>query len=170
MTEAILGLIALFSALSVLLLNLNIRSRWPWQVKAGAILATMASVASGYFALVGLLGWPTKEAVPENMKMLFADIVEPRKGTNDDGAIYLWVKPIAENEAQPRAYELPYDPDFHEMVITAMERAGQGIQQGVHPNPDHPATTPSQGGGLPLHFFDIKPLRLPEKTDRRLGE
>ncbi len=170
MIESIIGLIALFVALTVLLLNLNIESGWSWRVKAGAIVATMLSVATAYFAVVGLLGWPTRESIPDNVKMLFADVVEPQKGADDEGAIYLWVKPIGRSKAQPRAYELPYDPEFHEMVIAAMERAGNGIQQGVRLNPDHYKTTPSWGAGLPLNFFDIKPLQLPEKTNRRSEE
>lgn len=170
MIAAIIGLVALFLVLSLLLLSLNVDTTWPWQVKAGAIVAAMLTVVIGYFALYELLGWPTRQAMPDDMRMISADVVEPRKGSNEKGAIYVWVKPIRENNALPRAFELPYDPDFHEMVITALERAGQGIEQGVRRNPDYDDNAAGQGLGLPLNFFDIKPLRLPEKTDQRLGE
>ncbi len=170
MIPAIIGLVTLVLVLSLLLLSLNLDTTWRWQVKAGAIVATMLTVVISYFALYELWGWPTGQDMPDNMRMLSADVVEPRKGGNEKGAIYVWVKPIGENNALPRAYELPYDPDFHEMIITALERSGQGVKQGVRRNPDYDKNTPGQGLGLPLNFFDIKPLRLPEKTEQRLGE
>jgi hypothetical protein len=37
-------------------------------------------------------------------------------------------------------------------------------------NPNYDDNVSGQGLGLPLNFFDIKPVRLPEKTDQRLGE
>lgn len=169
MIVAIVGLVALVLTLSLLLLSLNVGTTWPWQVKAGAIVVTMLTVAISYFALFELLGWPTRQDMPDNMRMLSADVVEPRKGSNEKGAIYVWVKPVDEQKMLPRAYELPYDPDFHEMIITALERSNQGIKQGVRRNPDYDKDPSGDGLGLPLNFFDIKPLRLPEKTDQRLG-
>lgn len=170
MIVAIIGLVALVLILSLLLLSLNVDTSWPWQVKAGAIVVSMLTVVISYFALYELLGWPTGQDMPDNMRLLSADVVEPKKGSNVKGAIYVWVKPIGEHDALPRAYELPYDPDFHEMVITALERSRQGIKQGVRGNPDYDNNASGQGLGLPLNFFDIKPLRLPEKTDQRLGQ
>ncbi len=170
MIAAIIGLVALVLVLSLLLLSLNVGTTWSWQVKAGAIVATMLTVVLSYFAVYELLGWPTAQDMPDNMRMLAADVVEPRKGSNKKGAIYVWVKPIGEHNALPRAYELPYDPEFHEMVITALERSRQGVKQGVRGNPDYDKNAAGQGLGLPLNFFDIKPLRLPDKTDQRLGE
>ncbi len=170
MITAIIGLVTLVLVLSLLLLSLNVGTTWPWQIKAGAIVATMLTVVMSYFALHELLGWPTGQDMPGNMRILSADIVEPRKGSNEKGAIYVWVKPIGDNNALPRAYELPYDPDFHEMIIAALARLSQGIKQGVRRNPDYDEITSGQGRGLPLNFFDIKPLRLPAKTGQRLRE
>jgi hypothetical protein len=112
MIVAIVGLVTLVLVLSLLLLSLNVDTTWPWQIKAGSIVATMLTVVVSYFALYELLGWPTGQDIPDNMRMLSADVVEPRKGSSEKGAIYVWVKPIGENKALPRAYELPYDSDL----------------------------------------------------------
>lgn len=168
MIAPIIGLVSFVLALSLLLLSLNFDTTWSWQVKAGAIIVTMLTVAISYFAMYGMLGWPTIQDIPGDMRLLAADIVEPKRGSNEKGAIYIWVKPLGKSKTSPRAYELPYDPGFHDMIMTALERADQGIQQGMQENPEYDKSVIGEDRGFPLNFFDVKPLRLPEKTDKRL--
>lgn len=170
MTVAIVGLAILVLVLAVLLLSLNANTAWPWQIKAGAIVASMLTVAIGYFAVYRMLGLPTNREVPDNARLLWADVIEPRKGHSKAGAIYLWTKPAGEEYAPPRAYELPYDRELHDMVMAAIRRAETGIRQGIRINLDYDASKQGEGRGLPVNFYDIKPPTLPAKTDRRLGE
>ncbi len=170
MIVAVIGLVTFALIVSLLLLSLNVDTTWPWQIKAGAIVTTMLTVVMSYFAIVELLGWPTGQNLPDDMRLLAADIIEPRPSGNEDGAIYVWAKPIGDFTAQPRAYELPYNPDLHDMIIQALERSRNGIKQGVRRNPNYDQEKYGRGIGLPLNFFDIKPLKLPQKTDQRLRE
>ncbi len=167
MTASVVGLVVLVMALAVLLLGLHMNAAWPWQVKASAIVATMLTVAIGYFAGYGLLGWPTNRDLPEYAQWIAIDVNEPGKGKSRTGAVYLWAKPLDPINSPPRAYQLPYDRDLHDTVVAAMRRTQSGIQQGVRRNADFVAGMRGAGRGLPLNFFDIKPLKLPEKSSRR---
>ena len=42
MTLGITGIIAAYILLAVLLLSINLYSKWPWQLKAGAIVITVS--------------------------------------------------------------------------------------------------------------------------------
>lgn len=48
---AVIGLSASHLGLVVLLLSLNLRSDWPWLVKAGAIAVTLGFCVSAFVAL-----------------------------------------------------------------------------------------------------------------------
>ena len=58
MTQAILPLVAAYVAVAVLLLSLNLTSRWAWPIKAAAIGVTTGFFGLSYIGAVSLLGWP----------------------------------------------------------------------------------------------------------------
>ncbi len=105
MTPAVLGMTAAMAALGALLLNLGLRSAWPWQVKAAAVAVSFATVIAGYFALVSLMGRPTPLTLPVDAELLHAVVHEPSARGADAGAIYIWARPLDDPAATPRAYE-----------------------------------------------------------------
>ena len=129
MTGAVLGLVASYAVLAVLLLSLNLRSAWGWTVKAAAIALTGGFFVVAFFAIEALLGWPTEAAPPAQFQLHAALVLEPNRGAGSAGAIYLWVSPRdadGEITGLPRAHALPYSRALHEQTARAQARLQEG--------------------------------------------
>ena len=94
MTLGISGLIATYIVLAVLLLSINLYSKWSWQVKAMTIIVTSAFYIISYFSFSPLFGWPTKQALPSHFRLLSSEVHQPDKLTGEEGAVYLWAKEV----------------------------------------------------------------------------
>jgi hypothetical protein len=121
MTIAILSLATGFIFISVLLLLLNLRTDYHWSIKAG-----MIGIASLFYlitlsTLPAFYGWPTLDPLPQKFRLLAHDIHEPANET-DKGAIYIWISSLDADQAHPRAYQLPYDPELHSRLTAAQKR------------------------------------------------
>src|SRR5215470_2850771 len=90
----ILAIVAVYIAMAVLLLSLNLFSLWRWWVKASAIVISGFFFAGSYFAVTALLGLPTGANVPDRFSLVATRTVEPNKANGDSGAIYLWVEQL----------------------------------------------------------------------------
>lgn len=164
MTGAVLGLVASYVALAILLLSLNLRSAWRWPVKAAAIAATAAFFVVVFVALHAMLGWPTAALPPARFQLHAAVIEEPDRNGRSQGAIYLWVTPRDPDGAvagPPRAYALPYSRALHE----ATARAQAGLEDGrpidgrSRPGGRDGFATPSAS----VELFERVPPPLPPK-------
>ena len=60
----ILGLVSAYVVIAVLLLSLNLTSRWKWWVKASAIIVTGCFFVQAYIQTYAVLGWPTDTELP----------------------------------------------------------------------------------------------------------
>jgi hypothetical protein len=164
MTGGVVGLVASYVVLAVLLLSLNLRSAWRWPVKAGAIGATSLFFALVFVALQAMLGWPTEAPPPARFQLHAALIEEPGRDGNP-GAIYLWLSPRPgdrEVPEPPRAYALPYSRALHE----AAARALAGLQEGV---PIDGRSRPGRRDGIAtpsasIELFERLPPPLPPKA------
>lgn len=129
MTAAILGLVAAYIVVAVLLLSLNLTSLWRWWVKAAAIVVTTLFFAVTYRTVLGLMGWPTAQPMPPRFSLVWTVVNEPNKLTKDPGAIYLWADALDANNVpfgRPRSYELPYSDGLARKVASAQEKRAQG--------------------------------------------
>lgn len=129
MTAAIAPMVGAYIVLAVLLVSLNIASRWWWPIKAGAIVVTTGFFAASYFGAVSLLGWPSRSPLPPRFQLLWTKIVEPDRHSGTPGGIFLWVDPLDENNVplgKPRAYEMRWDPDLAKKVAGAQEKRQAG--------------------------------------------
>jgi hypothetical protein len=127
---AVLGIVAAYVVLAVLLLSLNIASLWRWQVKAAAILVSAVFFVSTSQSINGLMGWPTGERPPPRFSLTWSVVVEPDKKTNDPGHIYLWAQDLDGNNvarATPRSYQLPYSDALARNVSHAQEMRDRGV-------------------------------------------
>ena len=117
--------------LAVLLLSLNLRSRLPWLVKAGAIVITSAFYVISYLALPKLYGWPVPQVPPERFSLVAAQVDQPEKQIDFPGAIYLWVRPLSDQKPAiaPRAYRIEYNDPNHEAVLVAQQKLKRGMEQ-----------------------------------------
>jgi hypothetical protein len=128
-TLSVSGLIAAYILIAILLLSINLYSKWSWQVKAGAIFITTVFYVVTYLSFAPLLGWPTEESPPGNFRLIAAHVQQPNKITGDDGAIYLWlshIKDLSKN-TPPRAYVFPYSNNFYEKIVAAKAKLNKGV-------------------------------------------
>lgn len=131
MSGGILGITVAYVALAVLLLSLNVHSRWPAWVKLSATVLTGALYYVTYLSLEGLSGWPARSSLPQEFVMLSGYVHEPSKTGNDKGRVYLWVLSLEKERVSsaPRGYHLPYSPLLHREVEEAGKRLRRGIKQ-----------------------------------------
>lgn len=133
LTSQILALSLAYVILGVLLLTACLFTRFPWPVKAGAIVVTSAFYAVSFYATRGLLGWSSVDPLPAHFKLLQARIVEPHSVAGDPGAIHLWVEALDDDNRPsgiPRAYRLPYDAHLAEKTEAAIKASADGRPQG----------------------------------------
>lgn len=130
--------------------------RWGVKLALTVLLIGFGLEVSG--ALDSYAGWPTDEQMPENAQLLGAIIREPSPRVGDQGAIYVWVRPLVPpvsgllretpSPDEPRAFRLPYSREMHEEMEAAMQaiRQGQtiGLRRGHHKG--HPGQGSGQGG------------------------
>src|SRR6516225_11382646 len=132
MTLPLIGIGLSYVVVAVLLLSLNVASRWHWGVKAGAIAITSAFFGISYASIAGLIGWPSEARVPEHFQLDWATVVEPDKLTGSSGSIYLWLEALDENNVPagtPRAFRVPYSRALADRIGRAKERIEQGMDQ-----------------------------------------
>jgi hypothetical protein len=190
-TPGLVAVVASYVVVAGLLLSLNVLSLWRWWVKAGAIGVTTAFYAGSYVAINAMLGWPATNALPERFEVLSTRIVEPDDARDEDGALYLWIEELDENNvplARPRAFALPYDDRLAEEVAEVQEQLDAGeeimgvvqeddaelepadgdlrigeIPEGVELTTNND-TVPFRLEGLNVEFEELPPVLLPPKS------
>ncbi len=166
------GLVVAYVFVALLLLGLNLYSRWHRVVKAAVTLATVAFCLLTWLSIPELLGWPVAESPPQKFRLHAAHIQQPDKVSKHKGTINLWLTDVR-NLAQggvPRAYALPYSAPLHEIVLNAMGKMVKGVPQmgefkvsggskisGLD-DPAHAAQT-----SAPIAFYDIPDPLFPDK-------
>jgi len=132
-TLGVIGLVAAYVLVVVLLLALCLSSRWSWQVKAGGIIVASLFYVVTYVSLPRLLGWPISRDPPRHFQLVGAHVEQPSKKLRSKGSIYLWLLPYdpggAATPVPPRAYRLPYSNPTHELVNRAIDKMGRGLEQ-----------------------------------------
>jgi len=133
LTTEILGLSVAYALLAALLLTTCLFTRFPWPLKAVAIVVTSAFYAVSFYAMQGLLGWSSPDPLPPHFKLLQARIVEPHSVAGDPGAIHLWIEELDDDNRPtgvPRAYRLPYNAKLAEKAEAAIKASADGRPQG----------------------------------------
>ena len=132
MTLPLVGIAASYVAIAVLLLSLNLASRWHWGIKAMAIAITTIFFGVSYVSIAGLIGWPSEARMPEHFQLHWATVIEPDKLMGLPGSIFLWVEGLDENNipaGTPRAFRVPYSRELADRIGRAKERIEQGTDQ-----------------------------------------
>jgi hypothetical protein len=166
----ITGIISAYILIGLLLLSINLYSKWSWQVKAASIIITSAFYVITYFSFPPLLGWPTSEYPPSQFRLISAHVVQPNKETGEDGSVYLWLTEIENmaTSAEPRAYELDYSNELHEKIINVNAKLDKDIAQlGEFKEPDDTMTqVDEQRRGVKsvhIEFYDLPDPLFPDK-------
>jgi hypothetical protein len=132
MRLSLAGIVASYVLIAVLLLSLNLASRWHWGIKAVAIAITAGFFGVFFVSVTELIGWPTEARVPDHFQLHWATIVEPDKLNGLPSSIYLWVEALDENNmlaGTPRAFRVPYSRELADRIGRAKERIEQGADQ-----------------------------------------
>lgn len=132
MTLPLAGVVASYVVIAVLLLSLNLASRWHWSIKATAIATTTAFFGISYVSIVGLIGWPSEARIPEHFQLHWATVVEPDKLNGLPGSIFLWVEALDKDDMPagiPRAFRVRYSRELADRIVRAKERIEKGTDQ-----------------------------------------
>ena len=186
MIGAVIGLALAYAALVALLANLNLRTRLPRAVKAGAILAVTGLYVAAWQAHKGLLGWATPEALPDQFRLHWVTVDEPDKASGGAGAIYFWVRELDAAglaHGPPRAFRIPWDEATAEEAQEALTRLQEGeplngflSRQTLDPDAEGEVEGADYGGGFDaatagerphFEFSRVPPPALPAKSAPR---
>ena len=170
MILGITGIITAFILLALLLLSINLYSKWSWQVKAITIILTSVFYVVTYYSFPPLLGWPTTQAPPPQFRMIAAHVVQPNKETGQEGAVYLWLSEIEDmvSRPEPRSYKFSYSNELHEKIINVNAKLDKDIPQlGEFKKPDDTfEQTNEQKQGVKsvkIEFYDLPDPLFPDK-------
>jgi len=127
---------------TILLLWFIIGTKGQWALKM------LVSAFSVYFcvclwsSLNGLLGWPTAASLEgKKVEILWVDIKEPNKKTEDPGAVYVWARHLEpektsssfilrfhtkDSQNEPRLYKVPYSRKLHEQAMKIKQHLAKG--------------------------------------------
>ena len=170
MTLGITGIISAYILLALLLLSINLYSKWSWPVKALTIIITSVFYVISYYSFPPLLGWPTTANPPEQFRLIAAHVSQPDKELGKEGHIYLWLTEI-ENMTdlpEPRAYEFEYSNELHEKIISVKAKLDKDIaQMGEFKDPDDMVNKiEEQRRGVKsvkIEFYDLPDPLFPDK-------
>ena len=190
MVTAVIGLVAAYVVLAVLLLSLNLTSLWRWWIKGAAILVTTLFFGVTFQTLNGLMGWPTTQKLPARFTLVWSLVVEPDKKTSNPGCIYVWAAELDDNNVPantPRSYQLPYSDALARKIAGAQEKRDRGVEVmgrvddagsrqeelgkdikigQIERNGEENAaadTVPFMDDGARLSFEELPPVILPDK-------
>ncbi len=159
MTLAVIGLMAGFILLSLLLFLLWLKSPLPLGWKWLALIALLAFFWVEYGALKRYAGWPTVEPLPERFQLIASEVIEPDKKTHEDGIMYWWLRDLDRPHWPPRVYELPYEAQAHEQSAQVLEEQSKGAAYVGKRR----AKGAAVGNGLGVEFEKIARRRAGEK-------
>ena len=174
MSSTILSIIVCYIILGFLLLMFNLRTNFHWLLKALMIVSVTFFYVTTYNSFKSILGWPTKDTLPERFRLVGAQIYEPNIITNSEGAIYIWITNMNEKSGLgiPRSFELRYSKETHEKISKATVSLKNGIpQMGEIIDEEENTGLISQvlekkktiASSANVNFFDMPNQLLPEK-------
>ncbi len=175
MSSTIISIIVSYIVLGFLLLIFNLRTNFHWIGKALMIVSVTFFYILTYTSFKSILGWPTKNMLPERFRLVGAQIYEPNIVTNSEGSIYVWITDMNEKSGlgTPRSYELPYSKEIHEKISKATVNLKNGIPQMGEMSEEEKKESgvitkilekkKTVASSAKINFFDMPNQLLPEK-------
>ena len=166
-----IGISIAFIILIVVMLWFVIGGKGKWWMKVPVIGFGLYISITMWFAMIGLLGWPTPSELPEKFRLHWVVIEEPDKNDPNSGGIYVWAEDITGKGSQkkedptwvdqyvkpyvlplhgysddngPRVYKLPYSRELHEQ---SMGIRGFLMKGGVYRGSMRGDGLPGEGNG-----------------------
>jgi hypothetical protein len=168
-TGSIIATVVTYLVIALLLLSLNLTSRWRWWIKGGAIAITGLFFLASFLVIKSLLGWPTQARMPARFELIASRVVEPDPFIGNPGAVFLWVEEIGDDalpNGRPRSYKLGYTEELADTVQLAQDviATGEQVQGTIREEPA--AGQPEAGDVTPTVWIlafnnNIAPVPLP---------
>ena len=171
MNQAVIGISLSYVILAALLVSIFILARVPVWIKFVCIVFVSSFYFITYSSLSGMLGWPTKQTIPDDFQLLSSVITEPDNTKGDKGSIHIWVFSFVENlpVKEPRAFKLPYTHELHASLEDALKdqrngkvKLGRRVQRQVN-TALHTDASRYANKEYILEFYDLPDPELPEK-------
>ena len=169
-SSQLLLLSIVYALLAFLLLILCLGTRWHWGLKAALVVLVSGFYLFSFQTLRGLAGWPAEDELPRQFVFLSAVFDEPSPGRGHEGAIYVWVHPMQDDQplAMPRQFRLPYEKDLHRILGDGMKKARDGNTQMGESVPRHGRgglawLRPAGDDKVEIKLRDLPRAQLPEK-------
>lgn len=174
MGSTVFSIVVSYTMLAFLLLIFSMRTTFHWILKASLITAVTFFYILTYNSFKEILGWPTKESLPERFRLVAAQIYEPNVVTSSEGSIFIWITDMNDRSGlgTPRSFEIKYSKQLHEQVSKATISLKNGIpQMGEIKEDKEDVGIISQvlekkktvASSINVNFFDMPNQLLPEK-------
>jgi hypothetical protein len=166
------GLVAAYVIVALLLLWLNLYTRWSWRIKAALVVIVSAFYYVTYVSLPPLMGWPTDADLPKRFNLVAIYVLEPDKTSGSEGEIFLWATDLesGSHRQPPRAYRVPFNGELHARVVEAGNKMRKGLPQlgevseeqiGANATPKDESRSGQKS--IAIEFFDLPDPLFPEK-------
>lgn len=167
-----------YAAVAALLLNLGLRSRWPFVVKLGAVVVVSALYVGTFLGLRSQEGWPTTVEIDDRFRLEAAIVDEPDPTRDTDGAVFYWVRILdeqGETQGPPRAYRRDFTPEEANRARAANELLRRGVpvegrlttlDEGTELTPSNSPTRRRVDEDEALQFEAMAVPSLPPKPSR----
>ena len=129
MTGTVLLLTMAYVAVAALLLNLTLATRYSVRLKVAVIFLVSMFYVVTWQGNWSLLGWPSREIMPDLFRVLWITIEDPDKETSLPGSIYYWVRELdlaSGPYGPPRAYALIWSESEAEEAQRALDLMDEG--------------------------------------------
>ena len=114
MVEERLLLIFSYLLIAGLLLMFCFYTSFSKKIKLCGVVFVTAFYFLSWNTYTNLLGWPSAQDLPEEFRIIWVVIEEPKKETGKEGGLYLWVRLLDEAKivhGKPRAYKLEWSEE-----------------------------------------------------------
>jgi hypothetical protein len=159
--SALTPLFAASLAVATALAWIAVRAPAALPARLGVVALAALFLPLSHAALEGLLGRP-RPATPEGLGSLAGPAATVLASSLDEGRrIYLWLRP--EGDAEPRAYELPWDRELAEQLQEAgRDAAARGTA--LRARLAREGDGPPDGEDEPMFYAEPQPA-TPEKAE-----
>ena len=180
MVEERLLLIFSYLLIATLLLLFCFYTSFTKKIKLWGVVLVTVFYFFSWNTYTNILGWPSAQNLPEEFRIIWVAVEEPKKETGKEGGLYLWVRLLDEAKivhGKPRAYKLEWSEENYKKAQFALLKLKEGEQlngkktYGVvnkDKEADNANLYESQGEqeeGIPsFEFVEVAPRTLPPKT------
>ena len=119
-----------FLTVCAFLLWFIIGARGHWVLKGLAVISTAFFSVFLWQSLGNIQGYPTNQELPEEFEIKWIVVAEPNQKTEDEGAIYIWLKDSKEISKEfenvPRVHKTGYSRERHQQAAKIQAKIGKG--------------------------------------------